>query len=82
MKPSWKTEGNKYRNYAIILVALITVYHLFVIGAVGPGDNEAYYWTWSKHLDLSYYDHPPAVAYMIALTTAVGGDSTFFLRIG
>lgn len=72
----------KYRNRAALLVALVTVYHLIVIGAVGPGDNESYYWTWAKHLDWSYFDHPPAVAWMIALTTGIGGDSVFFLRIG
>ncbi len=75
-------EDKKYRQYALILIVLVALYHLFIIGSVGPGDNEAYYWTWSKHLDLSYFDHPPMVAYMIALTTAVGGDSVFFLRIG
>jgi hypothetical protein len=75
-------EDLKYRNRALLLVILVTVYHLIIIGAVGPGDNESYYWTWSKHLDWSYFDHPPAVAWMIALTTAMGGDSSFFLRIG
>jgi 4-amino-4-deoxy-L-arabinose transferase-like glycosyltransferase len=75
-------EDLKYRNRALLLVVLVTVYHLMIIGTIGPGDNEAYYWTWSQHLDWSYYDHPPAVAWMIALTTAVGGDSPFFLRVG
>ncbi len=75
-------EDRKYRHYVLLLIVLVALYHLFIIGIVGPGDNEAYYWTWSKHLDLSYFDHPPMVAYMIALTTAVGGDSVFFLRIG
>jgi len=75
-------EDRKYKQYALLLIVLVALYHLFFIGIVGPGDNEAYYWTWSKHLDLSYFDHPPMVAYMIALTTAVGGDSVFFLRIG
>lgn len=75
-------EDRKYKHYALLLIVLVALYHLFIIGVVGPGDNEAYYWTWSKHLDLSYFDHPPMVAYMIALTTAVGGDSVFFLRIG
>lgn len=75
-------ENRKYKRYTLLLIALVALYHLLIIGAVGPGDNEAYYWTWSKHLDLSYFDHPPMVAYMIAMTTAVGGDSVFFLRLG
>ncbi len=36
-----------------------------IIAAVLPltGD-EAYYWVWSKHMQLSYYDHPPFVAWL------------------
>lgn len=26
--------------------------------------DEAYYWIWSHHLQLSYYDHPPMVAWL------------------
>ena len=29
--------------------------------------DEAYYWVWSKNLQLSYYDHPPAVAWLFYL---------------
>lgn len=37
----------------------------FVLAALLPltGD-EAYYWVWSQHLQLSYYDHPPFVAWL------------------
>jgi 4-amino-4-deoxy-L-arabinose transferase-like glycosyltransferase len=53
-----------------------------MIGAVGLGDDEAHYWMWSKNLDWSYYDHPPMVAWIIALFTGIGGDHEFFVRIG
>ncbi len=36
--------------------------------------DEAYYWLWSKSLDLSYYDHAPMVAYFIKLTTLFGNN--------
>jgi len=42
--------------------------------------DEAYYWLWSQHLDLSYYDHPPMVAYFIKLTTLFS-NSEFFVRL-
>ncbi len=44
--------------------------------------QEAYYWSYAKHPALSYYDHPPLTAWTIALFTAIGGDTPFFLRIG
>jgi 4-amino-4-deoxy-L-arabinose transferase-like glycosyltransferase len=67
---------------ALALLLALTAARLVVAGFVGLGDVEAYYWTWSRHLDLSYYDHPPLVAYLIAATTAIGGDSPFFVRLG
>ncbi len=76
------TDDEKYKRYTIILIVAATLYHLVVSSLIGLGDNEAYYWMWSKYLDLSYFDHPPMVAYIIALTTKIGGDSTFFVRLG
>jgi Dolichyl-phosphate-mannose-protein mannosyltransferase len=29
--------------------------------------DEAYYWQWARNADWSYYDHPPLVAWLIAL---------------
>src|ERR1700677_2962050 len=37
--------------------------------------DEAYYWVWSQHLALSYLDHPPIVAYLIRLGTALMGNT-------
>lgn len=30
--------------------------------------DETYYWVWGQHLQLSYYDHPPMVAWLTALS--------------
>ena len=35
--------------------------------------QEAYYWSWSRHPDWSYFDHPPLATYSIGLTTALLG---------
>ena len=42
--------------------------------------DEAYYWLWSRHLDFSYYDHPPMVAYLIRLFS-FGGGNLFLIRL-
>lgn len=44
--------------------------------------QEAYYWTYAQHPDLSYYDHPPGVAWLIWLGTAVFGDGAIGVRFG
>ena len=39
---------------------------LSCFGGIHP--DEAYYWAWSKSLSLGYYDHPPLIAWIIALS--------------
>ncbi len=40
------------------------------LSAVIPlAPDETYYWFWGKHLQLSYYDHPPLVAWLFMLGT-------------
>ena len=69
------------RTAALGLVSLITLLRLWVASRVGLGDAEAYYWTWSRHLDLSYYDHGPVVALLIRLGTTLIGDSSLGVRL-
>ncbi len=38
-----------------------------------------YYWDWSRHLALSYFDGSPMIAYFIKLSTLVWGDTRFAL---
>jgi 4-amino-4-deoxy-L-arabinose transferase-like glycosyltransferase len=48
---------------------------------VPAADDELYYWCWAKDLQLSYYDHPPLVGWMIAASTAAFGDTRFAVRL-
>ena len=43
--------------------------------------EEAQYWLWSKHLDLSYYSKPPLIAYLNAISTSILGDTEIGVRI-
>lgn len=44
--------------------------------------DEAQYWLWSRTLDFGYYSKPPMVAWVIWLTTQIGGDAEAWLRVG
>lgn len=44
-------------------------------------DDEGYYWVWSRHLAASYYDHPPLVAWLVAVSTRLCGVSALALRL-
>jgi 4-amino-4-deoxy-L-arabinose transferase-like glycosyltransferase len=60
---------DSYRRYFLILIGTVTIFKIIFAGLIDISPDEAYYWNWSRHLALSYYDHPPMVAYIIYLTT-------------
>ena len=66
------------------LLTLFTVIRLCYIqwGPLDLAPDEAHYWEWSRHLDISYYSKGPMVAYIIFLMTSLGEDSVFFIRLG
>lgn len=54
---------------ALLLLAFGAAGHVWYLLANCPLDlsgDEAHYWEWSRHLDLSYYSKGPLVAYIIA----------------
>ncbi|MGB9612865.1 MAG: glycosyltransferase family 39 protein, partial [Candidatus Margulisiibacteriota bacterium] len=68
-------------NRIIIFLTLATLIRLALSNLFPLTADESYYWLWSKHLDWSYVDHPPMVAYINYLTTH-GIENLFTLRLG
>jgi 4-amino-4-deoxy-L-arabinose transferase-like glycosyltransferase len=54
--------------------------HVVYAGLFSLSPQEAYYWEWSRHLDLSYFDHPPLAAWTIRAATALLGESERAIR--
>ena len=72
-----------YRVLALGWILALTLLHLWMIGSGRwplSGD-EAHYWEWSRRLDWSYYSKGPLVAYLIALSTRLGGHTEFWVRL-
>lgn len=64
-------------------VAAITGLRLVWL-ALQPADlfpDEAQYWVWAQQPALGYFSKPPLVAWLIALTTGLFGDSEFAVRL-
>jgi 4-amino-4-deoxy-L-arabinose transferase-like glycosyltransferase len=59
----------------VLIVAGLYVLRIFILPWLGLFNDEAYYWEWSRRLALSYYDHPPLVAYLLRVSTALFGDT-------
>ncbi len=73
----------KMNRWAIALLAWGLAFRSAIAYFLQPGFDEAYYYVYTLHPSLSYFDHPP----LVALTTGLGiwltGDvSQFSIRIG
>jgi 4-amino-4-deoxy-L-arabinose transferase-like glycosyltransferase len=66
---------------ALVLLGAVTLFHLWYGGLFALSPQEAYYWEWSRRLDLSYFDHPPLASWTIALTTAIAGMTERGVRL-
>ncbi len=57
------------KRNTIIFVGLLILWKIYLSATLQLHPDEAYYWTWSRHLDFGYFDHAPLIAYAIRLTT-------------
>jgi len=72
-----------YRKAFWTFLIVLSGFRLLWIG-LGIFDlvpDEAYYWDWSRHPDWSYYSKGPMVAYLIYLSTHLGGNNAFWVRL-
>jgi len=78
-KSSLFTTKNTDALFLPVLCGLFVV-HLLLSAVLPPMEDEIYYWTWTKHLQASYFDHPPMVAYWIKASSLIFGDNIFGIR--
>jgi 4-amino-4-deoxy-L-arabinose transferase-like glycosyltransferase len=78
-----RSQADKhYRNLFYLFLAGITVFRLFYIQWLELAPDEAYYWTWSRHLQWAYYDHPPMVGFLIWVFSGITDTGEFGVRLG
>jgi hypothetical protein len=58
-----------------LVIRLLTIGNTYLIA------EEAYYWNYANHLDFSYLDHPPMVAFLIKIFTTLFGTNEFAIRL-
>jgi hypothetical protein len=69
-------------NPLFFIISLSTVIRLFFAAFTELGNDEVYYWTYALHLDASYFDHPPLLAYLIRLSTLnLNFNQEIFVRL-
>jgi 4-amino-4-deoxy-L-arabinose transferase-like glycosyltransferase len=67
---------------AIVVIAAMTALRIAYADLIELRTDEAYYWTWSKESAASFLDHPPMIAWLIRLGTAIFGDTLLGVRFG
>ncbi|MDP1558847.1 MAG: glycosyltransferase family 39 protein [Nitrosomonas sp.] len=72
----------RWRVASFGIVTFVILLRLVYLGQAQLLPDEAYYWNYAQHMDLSFFDHPPMVAWLIWLGTSVMGQNEFGVRIG
>lgn len=63
------------------LTVILAVFRIFLSVYLDLTPDETYYWQLSCNPDFSYYDHPPMVAWLIALVRLLPGEHQLYIRI-
>jgi dolichol-phosphate mannosyltransferase len=73
-------QGAFWQEPALLLAGVLILLRAVYLPWIELYPEEAYYWNFAQHLDIGYLDHPPLVAWLIALSTKVLGQTEFGVR--
>jgi 4-amino-4-deoxy-L-arabinose transferase-like glycosyltransferase len=65
---------------AAIIIAVLLAWRIVMAAVLPLSADEAYYLLWSHHLQAGYFDHPPAIAFLIRAGTILFGDTPLGVR--
>jgi len=73
----------KIGPFGLVLIGLaaLTALRLAFAAAIPLTEDEAYYRLWAMHPQFGYYDHPPMVAWWLALGSRLAGDTPLGARL-
>lgn len=76
----WHSIDKKQQLLTGIIIFIIWLRLLFVL-IMGPMPQDAYYFFYSQHPALSYFDHPPMIAYLLHLFCSILGKNIIAIKI-
>ena len=85
LDPARPGETSKPRRAILVAVAWVAgaaLLRLLLSSFVPLLPDETYYWLWTRRLEWGYFDHPPGIAFLIALGTSLLGDTHAGVRAG
>ncbi len=66
--------------FIFTLVILVCIRLVFIF-TLNLSDDEAYYWQYARYLSLSYFEHPPLVAWSNYIMMKVFGSTAYAVRM-
>jgi len=73
--------GWGYQNWFYLLLAGSVVFRLAYTPLVPLTGDELMHWQWSRHLALGYPEHPPMIAWLMAINTSIFGTFQTTVRL-
>lgn len=78
-----KSQEKIYTKPLLVLIAFSALIRALVAAFTELGNDEVYYLTYALFPDISHFDHPPMVGFLIQLSTLdMLLQSEFFIRLG
>jgi hypothetical protein len=74
------TLQNKEKLIIPFVIGIMAIRAIFLF-IMGPMPQDAYYFFYSQHLALSYFDHPPMIAYILSLFTSILGKNVVVIKL-
>jgi hypothetical protein len=72
-----------YKKRLLYLILISAAVRILVASVLELGNDEVYYYTYALHLQPNYFDHPPAVAWLIRIFTGnLLLQQEVFMRLG
>lgn len=78
--PQKKQTYSDKKSLVVLCILLMGIRFIF-IAFMGIMPQDAYYDFYARHLALSYYDHPPLIAYLLRLFTSLFGEKIYVLKL-
>ncbi len=73
-------NGIKENRLVWFCIGFIILLRILFTAIMGLMPQDVYYLIYSQNLELSYFDHPPAIAYMLKLFTSIFGETAFAIK--
>ena len=77
------SDNKKINRVLIWLIVVSTIVRGVLAAIIEFGNDEVYYWTYALYPDLSHFDHPPMVGFVIQMFSLdLLFQDEFFIRLG